>query len=1087
MTKYKIIILLTSIMMAGLTSCSQEKWKEKEEALDTSAVSFGAYTWTHNFKTTDTRTEYSGELIGTTTKYERINWLPGYDRVCIASPQAATADNSHYHDYAIESLPETNQAGSRTSRAGLSATDGGRGLHWGNDNIHRFYAMYPALTSVGNDGSTVSEEEFGMTLNQDGATITGTIPASQSYASSQNGVFAPDMTHAPMWAWAVGQKSEMTRIFLSFEPLFTAYELTLLAGDELAEDLILKKVRLSSAVNSLSGGFTADISTTGNLTLSNEYTGALNYAEVTINEADRAKLSPSSVIKVTLFTLPADQTKLTLDLTFECAGIESHRKVDLKKDENNDGVYSDSEWLTMEACKKVYIRNINVPGELLFYDMDPVAPITVPAAMALQHTTQHFLVNTEADPEDGYQGIDRTKATPWVAYFLPGDAEQPAKDTPYTDVENISPTPTENWFTIVDGDSGLGHDDPFRYKVKTLQTETIDWNASPEASDMRNIMRANNKGVVDLSTVNILTGEIEQDTETANCYVIDGYGTFLIPLVYGNGYMNGVNTTSYIAPTMQEIEEHATRGLFESGLDRYVIPRFHNAFGREITTPYILPDTQSVMEALGSMKTYTVADLEGRVVWQDVKNGSEIITDPDIEVVFAPTGAAIPNCAYLRITIPQERIKPGNAVVSVVGKKDEKMNDTYTIDGAETATDKTLWSWHLWFRANRNNQRLTTKRILSTDAITSPNILSEDLGWTPPISYSSSTSPQATQRIVFVSTVTGRVLSSTTVTRESVTEPTFTGVAYSNTYYNWGRKDPFLPGNGDNTNKPWTSDHYDITPAGSTTAVHSFSSSGSGINIEVLGRISDGTGFTKEMAALRTPIDYGYFSSFPWLANSAEALSSNAWNNVRQTYDDITRALGGGFNSGYPLQMESIKTVYDPTPRGFVVPEVRSFTGYGNISSLETNSIPCTNSNIYGVWKTAGSIPGYSRYPAGYLFTNANANEPSTYMIWHPAAGERRVGNNGADINLESIIGASWLDTNGNYKFAKTRFLVEYTYTYQLYFSENRVYLLSDTDGNHLNKLLPVRPMKQYLKSETIGQSGTQTTTNTNLSGWTEN
>lgn len=1088
-------IMTAVAVLLSAAACNIETWKENAQPADGSIV-FGAYTWSHNSSTgTLTRTEYSGELIGSTTKYERINWLPGYDMIRIASPEATTGNGEHGHTYAVESLPETNQAGSRYSRAGLGATDNNRGLHWADDNTHHFFAMYPGPGTISPEGKAPTVGEFMLTsLSGGGAKINAVIPELQRYESVTNGVFAPDMTRAPMWAYNTGRKSDTEGVFLSFEPLFTAYELTLLAGDSQAEDLILKEVRLESATDYLSGAFEAQLSASGALTLPNSYTDPEKYVEVTIAETDRQKLSPTSVVKVTLLTLPCDQTKLTLDLLFERGGLETHRKIDLKKDENNDGVYSDSEWLTMIGCKKIYIRGINVPGELLFYDMDPVPPITVPANDAVAGLTNSFLVNTEADAEDGYQGLDRTKATPWIAYYLPSDVAQPAKGTVWSDVEGISATPTEDWFKPVDSGSGPGHDDLFRYKAHAVREETIDWNASPEAYEMKTAMATNgHAGAIDLSTIDIITGQADNDTETANCYIIDGYGTYLIPLVYGNAYVNGENPGSYTLATVASATEHAnTRGfgIEESPeTDVFTLHRFYNAFGRTITTPYILPDTQAVMTDLGSSRTYTVDDLEARVVWQDVRSGSEILLDSDLEVVQSPAGAAIPGCAYLRINVRQASVKPGNVLVSVVGKNDERMQDTFSWNGTEVTAPKTLWSWHLWFRHDRSGQELTNERVLTVDNMGSPLVLSEELGWTPPISYVAYTSPQETQRIVFVSAVTGRVLSGTTVTRETSITPTFTGSRYSNTFYNWGRKDPFLPGNGDNTNKPVTSDHYDILPstANSTTEVNTFVSSGSAISIREMDKIEEGyTPPTETDAAT----DYKYFSSFPWLANQAFVRVVNAWNNVRQSYkyDEVqTRLIGGNKEKFYPFQMESIKTVYDPSPRRYAVPEARTFSGFGN---LETESSVLTGTKIYGIWKTQGQMSGRPRYPAGHLCTDSGVSNTDTYVIYMPASGQRAInaaGTSGAGITRESLFGASWLDVSGSYKLPKTRFLVETTYSWLFWHTETQMSLMSYTESTYINALLPVRPVRQHLNSKTVGVVGEQKITDgSGLDGWSE-
>jgi hypothetical protein len=200
------------------------------------------------------------------------------------------------------------------------------------------------------------------------------------------------MTHAPMWAFATGQKGSMGGVFLSFAPLFDAYELSIRAGDQKAEDYILKNVRLTSATDYLSGVFTASITPQGAITISDSFTGAQRYAEVAIAAADRAAFSPTTFVTVTILTLPCNQTKLKLDLTFDDGNTEVHRYVDFKSDTNNDHVYTDAEWFTMQACKKVYIRNINVPGQLPYVEftagLDPWTGSTYTNELVFDHAEE---------------------------------------------------------------------------------------------------------------------------------------------------------------------------------------------------------------------------------------------------------------------------------------------------------------------------------------------------------------------------------------------------------------------------------------------------------------------------------------------------------------------------------------------------------------------------------------------------------------------------------------------------------------------------------------------------------------------------
>ena len=135
---------------------------------------------------------------------------------------------------------------------------------------------------------------------------------------------------------------------------------------------------------------------------------------------------------------------------------------------------------------------------------------------------------------------------------------------------------------------------------------------------------------------------------TANCYLISAPGYYSIPLVYGNAIKGGTtNTTAYIS---------SAPATMESGADM-VLHTFKDHAGVDISSPYI--NVQNASDPA------TQAD----IVWTDQSG----IVDG-----LSVTGSG--NSSYVNFHVPVDKIRNGNAVISV-----------------KNAAGTIMWSWHLWF------------------------------------------------------------------------------------------------------------------------------------------------------------------------------------------------------------------------------------------------------------------------------------------------------------------------------------------------------------------------------------------------------
>lgn len=162
---------------------------------------------------------------------------------------------------------------------------------------------------------------------------------------------------------------------------------------------------------------------------------------------------------------------------------------------------------------------------------------------------------------------------------------------------------------------------------------------------------------------------------TANCYVVNAPGYYMLPLVYGNAIdysmsATGDNPSSYIGVDAE----------FRNG---YSGP-FPNYKDEGITSPFIETD-------LGC--SYT--DLNACVVWQEVATGQEIIRDASVGVIAAPSSAPL-TCGYLKFKVDSADIKQGNVVLAV-----------------RNSSNEIVWSWNIWV----TDDDLMTRKIEKPDGV----------------------------------------------------------------------------------------------------------------------------------------------------------------------------------------------------------------------------------------------------------------------------------------------------------------------------------------------------------------------------------
>ena len=336
--------MLSSLSLAGMVSCQDELCDPSSKGRE---IRFGASTGYGNGIAT--RTEYSGndELdrqVMSLSKWERIDWVSGFDQIRILCEQASA--NGPTADYDVVGPTKQGQK----SVAGIEPASG-NGLQWG-EGTHHFYAMYPVPGMSSNysftDNNPVSESNAVIEPSADnGATVTGRIPSVQE-AVLVGDEFKANMNYAYMYAAATAEPNGAD-VSLEFKPLVTTVEFTFLTPADGGVAGKLTSVSLSSSSTPLCGSFSAAISAANPDNPAVTVSGTGNEVSVTL-PGGGVQLRSDEAYKVTLLTLPVAQTDLTLTMNFE-GGVK--RTLELK----DNGTF-----ITIPARKKVYIRNLNVPG-----------------------------------------------------------------------------------------------------------------------------------------------------------------------------------------------------------------------------------------------------------------------------------------------------------------------------------------------------------------------------------------------------------------------------------------------------------------------------------------------------------------------------------------------------------------------------------------------------------------------------------------------------------------------------------------------------------------------------------------------------
>lgn len=363
---------------------------------------------------------------------------------------------------------------------------------------------------------------------------------------------------------------------------------------------------------------------------------------------------------------------------------------------------------------------------------------------------------------------------------------------------------------------------------------------------------------------------------TANCYVIDRGGWYMLPLVYGNAVVEGKdNKSSYTS-------ESPLKG--KAGYN--ILDKMKDYMNQEITSSYIKNVNVNCRAVLVWQDAYSMVE-NVELVWLNTIQGSE---------------------PMIRFWVDRNNLQQGNAIVALTDRENGKIMWSWHIWATEHWLDVNTRLPHVYDDANPNFTSFKANAITGIrekgDVSVTHNqgnnsfmMSPYNLGWCDPKKVLYLKRKNVMKYVQYMpdgETPTKHEVSLPIIQDGSVIDYKFA----NNTYYQWGRKDPMR---GYFNHDSATKRVFGKLPS----------------SIGNQGAISIGD-------AIQTPqIFYGNTGTSAtayedWLEKDGFL---NLWNNHRDIGGDRKYGIDVLPNANeHKNQWVHTKTIYDPSPSGYMVP-----------------------------------------------------------------------------------------------------------------------------------------------------------------------
>ena len=320
----------------------------------------------------------------------------------------------------------------------------------------------------------------------------------------------------------------------------------------------------------------------------------------------------------------------------------------------------------------------------------------------------------------------------------------------------------------------------------------------------------------------------------------------------------------------------------------------------------------------------------------DQATKAEVIWEDCQDIVTAPAVTGSGANSYLTFTIKKENLQNGNAVVAVTN-----------------ATGTVMWSWHLWF-----TPKSSLKKIPFTSEGSTYNFMTDNLGW----KYTKWTGGLKREVVVKIEqqAETGEKKTATITLKQAPGNNVREG--YGN-LYQWGRKDPlpgtdtFYPNTAPNIGYKFN-DGYTIV--GEQSAEYN--------KPENKQRMEERTiGLSIRKPGIMLPKVGG--GKLSWTYRQY----INLWSADNDSYDGTVR--------------NGKKTIYDPSPVGFKVPDAYAFKDFSLTGAVWSNGYTLKADNDKEIYFQAGGyrdgndgvlkgVGGYALYWVGIATKRGSTGGP---------------------------------------------------------------------------------------------------------------
>ena len=347
-----------------------------------------------------------------------------------------------------------------------------------------------------------------------------------------------------------------------------------------------------------------------------------------------------------------------------------------------------------------------------------------------------------------YKGTDNQ----WHDWPTVADPDQGGALIPkmleYPDENDYFAVPYLTLRSGVPGGAGKVHNQSEELKLKVYFSKPDITPGTPRDALSRETPKGDPDNPYDLSTA----GGTELMT-TANCYIVTAPGVYKLPLVYGNAIKNGSpNEIAYTLGASVPVPEYkfGLPAAQQANITQYFLKTFPNYLGKAISSPYIYTDLASYGKTL--------------------KDAILVYTD------------------NFGLVLPRENVYLSSDKTCLIFKTEpENLGEGNAIVAVRDQSGAIVWSWHIWFSAPGTNEAGNDVRFKSLegperDYYFKPRNLGaadgEDLSF-----------PASELQCRVVQTVTGGASAEFAIKRTA--KPDFVSFD-SGMLYQWGRKDPMM-------------------------------------------------------------------------------------------------------------------------------------------------------------------------------------------------------------------------------------------------------------------------------------------------------